>query len=114
MKKLKTIWKNKWKILQGIYYSIIVKPEIESIAFERMEICLQCPLIDFTGKGCMVPGTQPCCNITKGGCGCKLHLKTRSLSSECPHPDGPKWKAKISQEEEDKLYDKIKYNPDHE
>ena len=58
----------------------------------------------------MVPGTAPCCSV----CGCKLALKTRSLSSECPHPDGPKWKAKMTSEQEDAYYKKINYNPDKE
>jgi len=58
----------------------------------------------------MIPGTQPCCSA----CGCKLSFKIRSLSSKCAHPDGPKWKALLSQEEEDNLYEKIEYNPDKE
>lgn len=52
----------------------------------------------------MVPGTQPCCNQDKGGCGCSLKLKTRSLSSECPTG---KWKAEITEEEEDQLNQKL-------
>lgn len=39
----------------------------------------------------MVKGTQPCC----GECGCSLSLKLRSMDSECPHPDGPKWGAEV-------------------
>jgi len=35
----------------------------------------------------MVVGTQPCCGI----CGCSLSMKLRSMDSQCPHPDGPKW-----------------------
>jgi hypothetical protein len=61
-----------------------------------MEVCNAC---EFKGDKCLVPGTSPCCN----DCGCSLTFKTRSLSSECPHPDGPKWKALVSEEEEDKL-----------
>lgn len=52
----------------------------------------------------MVGGTAPCCNEKKGGCGCSLSLKTRALSSECPLG---KWKAELTEEEEDKLNEKL-------
>lgn len=81
---------------------------MEKIAKERLEICNTCPLIDNEGSKCMVPGTKPCC----GECGCKLSFKTRSLSSECTHPDGPKWEAVLDQEEEAKLYKNIDYEPE--
>jgi hypothetical protein len=110
LKKLKTIWKNRKLIWQGLWNSINKKSEIEAIAFERMSICLTCPLIDHEGSKCMVPGTAPCCSA----CGCKLALKTRSLSSQCENPDGPLWKARLTQQEEDELYSKINYNPDAE
>ena len=42
--------------------------------------CKLCPLLDKTGKGCAVSGTQPCCS----DCGCSLSLKLRALSSSCP------------------------------
>ena len=74
------------------------------IADARMEICTNCLLYDKTGDGCMVPGTQPCCNQDKGGCGCSLTFKTRSLSSSCPMRY---WDAEMSQEEEDKLNEKL-------
>ena len=41
-------------------------------------------------------GTGHCCNE----CGCSLAFKTRSLSSDCPLD---KWKAFMTEEEEDKL-----------
>lgn len=110
LKKIKIIWKNRKEIFQGIKNNWFKKIEIEEIAFKRLEICLKCPSIDNTGAYCLVPGTNPCCSI----CGCKLMLKTRSLSSECPHPDGPKWKATMTEEEQDKLYTNINYNPDQE
>jgi hypothetical protein len=66
----------------------------------RMEICKKCQLYDIQGSGCMVPGTQPCCNEKAGGCGCSLAFKTRSLSSDCPLN---KWKAILSEDEENKL-----------
>ena len=110
IKKLKTIWKNRKLIWQGLWYTLRRKEEIEAIAFERMSICETCPLLDREGTKCMVPGTAPCCSA----CGCKLSFKTRSLSSECADPDGPRWKAHITPEEEDKLYLEIDYNPDQE
>lgn len=73
-----------------------------------MAICQACPLIDLKGDKCMVPGTAPCCSE----CGCKLSFKTRSLSSECPHPEGMKWEAVLTTEEEDKLYNDINYDPE--
>ena len=105
---LKTIWNQRMKILEGVKNSIFKKDHIEFIALERMKICEACPLIDKEGSKCMLPGTQPCC----GACGCKLSLKTRSMSSECSHPDGPKWEAMITEEEEEKLYEDINYDPD--
>jgi hypothetical protein len=53
----------------------------------------------------MIPGTAPCCGL----CGCKLGYKTRSMSSSC---DINKWKAVMKPEQEDKLYNKLDYDPD--
>lgn len=108
LRKLKIIWKNRKEIFQGLKNNLFKKVEIEEIAYERMEICNTCPNINKDGAYCLVPGTQPCCSI----CGCKLAYKTRSLSSSCPHPDGPKWEAIMTEEEQDKLYSSINYNPD--
>lgn len=110
LKKLKIIWKNRKEIFQGIKNKWFKTAEIEEVAFDRMETCLRCPQIDHTGHRCLMPGTQPCCSI----CGCKLSLKVRSMASECPHPQGPLWKAHMTQEEQDKLYNEINYNPDQE
>lgn len=93
---LKTIWKNKKEILEGIKNSIIRDDFVEQIATLRNEICDLCEL---KGNKCAVSGTGPCCNE----CGCSLSFKTRSLSSFCPHPDGPKWKKIMSEKEEDKI-----------
>ena len=107
---LKTIWKNKMQILEGVKNTIFKKNHIEFIASERMKICEACPLIDKEGSKCLVPGTAPCC----GACGCKLAFKTRSLSSECPHPEGSRWESILTDEEQDKLYEEINYNPETE
>lgn len=110
LKNLGEILKHRKQILEGVSNSMFKKDHVEKIAKERLEICAKCPLIDNEGNKCMVPGTQPCCSA----CGCKLAFKTRSLSSECAHPDGPKWPAILEQDEEDKLYKEIDYKPDGE
>ena len=103
-KNIIKIWKNKGQILEGITNSIFKKEDVEEIAQHRMQICNNCDLLDEEGEGCIIPGTQPCCNEKKGGCGCSLSLKTRALSSECPLG---KWKAELTEEEEDKLNQKL-------
>ena len=86
------------------------KSGIEEIAFERLSICETCDEIDKEGSKCAVAGTAPCCGV----CGCKLSFKARSLSSECPHPDGAKWQATMTPEEQDELYARIKFDPEKE
>jgi hypothetical protein len=98
------IWKNKGQILEGISNNIFKKEDVESVAEYRMFICKNCTLYDVTGEGCMIPGTAPCCNEKLGGCGCSLSLKTRALSSDCPLN---KWKAELSDEEEELLNQKL-------
>jgi hypothetical protein len=103
-KNIIKIWKNKGQILEGITNSIFKKEDVEEIAQHRMQICNECELLDVQGEGCMVLGTEPCCNEKKGGCGCSLSLKTRALSSECPLG---KWTAELTEEEEEKLNQKL-------
>lgn len=98
------IWKSKEQILEGITNSIFKREDIEEIAKNRIDICTFCDLYTETNIGCMVPGTAPCCNKELGGCGCSLSLKIRSLSSNCPMGY---WKAELTQEEEDKLNEKL-------
>ena len=107
---LKRVWHNKKQILEGIKNSVFKEENIENIAAERMQVCNSCPLIDREGSKCAIPGTAPCC----GACGCKLSFKVRSLSSECAHPDKPRWNAVLSEADEDKFYQDINYNPDKE
>ena len=97
-------WKNKGQIIEGITNSIFKKEDVEEIAQQRMQICKDCTLYDVQGEGCMVKGTQPCCDERKGGCGCSLEFKTRSLSSDCPLG---KWKAELTEEEENQLNQKL-------
>lgn len=98
------IWKTKGQIIEGITNSIFKKEDVEEIAQHRMSICRFCDLFTESDKGCMVMGTEPCCNQEMGGCGCSLKFKTRSLSSECPKGY---WKAEMTQEEEDQLNQKL-------
>lgn len=103
-KNIIQIWKNKGQILEGVTNSIFKKEDVEQIAEHRMNICHFCELYTENDKGCIVPGTHPCCNQEKGGCGCSLKFKTRSLSSSCPFNY---WKAELTQEEEDALNQKL-------
>mgnify|MGYP000011420040 FL=1 len=96
IQKIKTIWENKWLILEGVIGYYFTKKKHKKIADYRMKICARCPLYDTVGTKCLVPGTQPCC----GSCGCSLDYKLYSMSSECPEGH---WKAIMSEEDEDKL-----------
>jgi hypothetical protein len=100
------LWKSKGQIIEGITNSIFKREDVEMIAEERMKICRKCPsnLYDEKGEGCMVIGTGPCCDMTKGGCGCSLGFKTRSLSSGC---ELGHWNAELSDQEEDLLNEKL-------
>ena len=98
------IWKSKNQILEGVANSIFKREDVEEIAKQRMNVCRRCSLYDDKGTGCMVGGTEPCCDETKGGCGCSLNLKTRALSSSCPKGN---WEAEVSQQEEDLINQKL-------
>lgn len=100
------IWKSKGQIIEGIANSVFKKEDIEIVAEHRLSICKECPshLYDETGDGCMVTGTGPCCDQTKGGCGCSLGFKTRSLSSSC---EKGHWDAEINEDEETLLNEKL-------
>ena len=93
---LKEIWKNRKQIMEGVTNSIIRDEFVEKIAAIRMEPCNACVRKDDTGEFCALTGSQPCCQL----CGCSLKFKVRSLSSDCPDL---RWKAVVSEEDEDKL-----------
>lgn len=99
------IWKSKGQIIEGVTNSIFKREDVEQIAQERLRICKLCPsyLYNETG-GCMIDGTHPCCDINKGGCGCSLAFKTRSLSAAC---EKGYWDAELTQQEEDQLFKKL-------
>jgi hypothetical protein len=98
------IWKNRGQIIQGIANSVFKKEDVEEIAKQRYDVCVNCHLHLSDGEGCTVPGTHPCCNEKLGGCGCSLYIKTRALSSECPLG---KWEAELTEQEEDLLNEKL-------
>jgi hypothetical protein len=98
------VWKSRGQIFEGLKNSIFRREDVEDIASQRIQICEQCDTYDSEGTGCLAPKTQPCCDQNKGGCGCSLGLKTRSLSSSCPKG---KWDAEVSQEEEDLINTKL-------
>jgi len=89
-------FKNRSQILEGIKNKIFKKEHIEAEAKKRLDICELCSSFDKKGGGCIVLGTQPCCNE----CGCSLGIKTRSLASECPLN---KWKALMDEDTEERL-----------
>lgn len=97
-RKISDFWTNRKQILEGIKNTIHKNEFVENVASFRSEICDGCEL---KGDDCAVPGTAPCCNE----CGCSLAFKTRSLSSSCPHPDGARWHALITEEDEENLKD---------
>ena len=96
LEKIKTVINNFGKILEGVINSILDDDYVEQVADERNSICSSCEQIDRKGDDCLAPGSQPCCSL----CGCSLYFKTRSLSSDCP---AGKWKAVMTEEEEEKL-----------
>jgi hypothetical protein len=100
MATLLEVWKKKGKILEGIKNSIFKNEHVEEIAATRDKICQECLDIDRSGDKCFAPGTQPCCGI----CGCSLQFLQRSLSSEC---EAGKWKAILTEEEEEELNKKL-------
>ena len=94
------VWKEKNKILEGIKNKVFKRKHIEHVAVERLNICRDCPNIDYSGDKCYMKGTQPCCSL----CGCDLSLKTRALSAAC---DDKRWDAVLSEEEEDLLNESL-------
>lgn len=61
------------EIFQGFKNLVFKNGEVEPIALARLEICHECSI-----------RTATWCDSEKGGCGCYLEAKTRSLESKCP------------------------------
>lgn len=103
MIRLKKIWKNRNKILTGIFYSLFPNEYVESIAKKRSTVCRKnvCGFYDSLGimEATILKGKSAC-----GGCGCNERIKTRSLSSWCYLKDiglTPLWEAEMTEHEEE-------------
>jgi hypothetical protein len=97
---LSKIWKNKGKILEGVWNSWFPSAYVERVAKKRESLCRRCLLYDRFGesKKAVIKGA-PACSV----CGCRISYLTRSLSSECSlSEDGgvPMWRAEMTEEEE--------------
>ena len=46
---------------------------------ERLETCLQCPSLKREAMRCLI-------------CGCKITIKAKWATENCPHPEYNKWK----------------------
>lgn len=75
-----------------------LKDEIEEAFKKRYEICKQCPEASFN----KYPGRTFMRGEHCTKCGCKLALKLRCLSCNCPLPE-PKWVQERTKEEDDKI-----------
>ncbi len=100
---MKTVWKNKWKIISGIWNSWFPTKFIKKVSEERFKICQSNKCGQYDGHGvsykCYVPG-HPCCNA----CGCKLSWAVFSLSKTCGLEElgqEPLWKAVMTEKEEE-------------
>ena len=82
MHKIQEVWKNKWKILSGIWNSKFGTKEIKSIAETRLSICQsnKCGFYDAEGKSenTFIKG-EPACGV----CGCNIKFLVNSLESKC-------------------------------
>lgn len=94
--KIQKLWRDKWKIVEGIYNYLFLKRKYKKIVKRREAICKTCIDYNESGDKCFMPGTQPCCGV----CGCSLKFLQNSLSSGC---ERGKWHAVLSEEEENNL-----------
>jgi len=77
--------KEKAKQIAEGWKNVVVKdPLVEAIAKERADICASCDKLKDSTLG--IDGLLRC-----GVCNCPLAMLTRSMSSECKHPEGKKW-----------------------
>jgi hypothetical protein len=87
--KFVKIWKNKWKILEGVWYNHVVfflnkKHWAIKLVLHRRAICQTCEHYDEEGKGdnVILKGLPAC-----GLCGCNEKEKTACLSCHCSLKD---------------------------
>ena len=90
------------QIVEGWRNSIIppkhLKELIEETSKERLQICETCPWHSSNREGYTSMRPDEHCT----DCGCTLSAKTKCLSCDCPL-EVPKWKAVITEEEEEEL-----------
>lgn len=110
MNRLKTIWKNKFKILEGIWNNWFPNNYVEKVAERRLKICRSnlCGYYDEYGtfEAAFVKNSESC-----GSCGCKLSYAVRSLSKECGLTEKglpPLWDAEMTEKEEEIFRNKTK------
>lgn len=106
--KLKTIWKNRNKIFEGVWNTWFPKTFIEKIAKRRTAICElnRCGFYDALGvsEKAVMKGKPTC-----SSCGCRIEYKTRVLSVYCSLGDirqEPLWNIEMTEKEEKKFRDK--------
>lgn len=92
-------------ILEGAWNSIFVKDSIEKVHEDRLHICNGCSWNSTAMKDKGYKTFRPDFFCTQ--CGCNLDMKTRCMSCDCPIG---KWTAQMTEEEENKLTDKLKEN----
>lgn len=97
---MKVDWKG---LMEGAWNSMFVKQSVEKISQERTQICEGCSHnSDHQKKYNNYKTFRPDFHCTV--CGCDLHMKTRSMSSECPMN---KWQAHVSREQEYEINRKL-------
>src|SRR6478735_8223864 len=93
---IKSAWKNRKLIAEGILNKIQAKQEVVNIASERKLICMKCPMHSTNSKKLLGYETERLdehCIV----CGCNIELKVYSLHSECPDKP-PRWEAVVDDE----------------
>lgn len=98
MKKLKEIWKNKFKILKAFYAYIKGDKRTVDMSQERLKICQSniCGYYDAfgTSDNAVVKGNAAC-----GICGCNLKIMSSLAEAECSLSSigsNPLWEAKTN------------------
>lgn len=112
IRQIKDALKNRKKIWEGLRNKIWKQEHIEIIAEERLSICRanMCNHYDRygTSEKAVFKGEESC-----AACGCRLDLKTRSLSSNCGLEElqmTPLWTALVSEQDADMIKNQIEKN----
>lgn len=93
-------------LLEGAWNSVFVKESIEEVHKERLQMCEKCVYNSTVMKEQTNYKTfRPDFHCTL--CGCNLDMKTRCMACECPIQ---KWRALISEEEENMITSKLNNN----